>query len=44
MRARTFTPGCKSLAIARIAEIEGMWKADVARFREQRRPYLLYRE
>ena len=27
-----------------VEEIEGMWKADVARFREQRRPYLLYRE
>ena len=27
-----------------IEEIRGMWKTDVARFREQRRPYLLYPE
>ena len=26
------------------AEIQAMWKADAARFREQRRPYLLYPE
>ena len=26
------------------SEIEAMWQADVARFREQRRPYLLYPE
>ena len=32
------------LAHRPVEEIEGMWKADVARFREQRRPYLLYRE
>ena len=39
-------PYVREMILARrpIEEIEGMWKADVARFREQRRPYLLYRE
>ena len=27
-----------------VEEIKAMWQDDVARFREQRRPYLLYKE
>ena len=39
-------PYVREMILARrpIEEIAEMWKADVARFREQRRPYLLYRE
>ena len=39
-------PYVREMLLARrpAAEIQGMWKADVARFREQRRPYLLYPE
>jgi uncharacterized protein YbbC (DUF1343 family) len=39
-------PYVREMILARrpVEEIEEMWKADVARFREQRRPYLLYRE
>lgn len=39
-------PYVREMLLARrpAEEIEAMWKADVARFREQRRPYLLYPE
>ena len=39
-------PYVREMLLARrpAAEIQDMWKADVARFREQRRPYLLYPE
>ena len=39
-------PYVREMILARrpIEEIKGMWKSDVARFREQRRPYLLYPE
>ena len=51
MKSRHFelqvgVPYVREMILARrpIEEIAEMWKADVACFREQRRPYLLYRE
>ena len=39
-------PYVREMILARrpAEEIKGMWQSDVARFREQRRPYLLYPE
>ena len=39
-------PYVREMILARrpVEEIRSMWQADVARFRDQRRPYLLYKE
>ena len=39
-------PYVREMILARrpVEEIRAMWQDDVARFREQRRPYLLYKE